>query len=274
MRIHPFGLTTLILAGCLTLAAPAHAIVNVLPLVSSKDAKGFLGRLEASLKVNYGNSNLIQTSGKAQLGYRLDKHLFLAVGSANYGLGGSLNENTEVVWEDSPIIWNTFEHLRYRYHWRDWLAFEGFVQHQYDKNKRLELRALVGGGTRFRVDLGDSAEMALGTTLMFEHEVEDTGDSGATIDTSLLRASCYIRVLSTLNDHVSWQGTVFVQPRLDRLGTDDPLDLRVLAEAALISKLAEAFSLKTSLNWSYDSLPPETVRTSDLTTSVALVYSF
>ncbi len=262
MNVFRGGLAAV--AACvLLLGVPraAHAqIVNVQSLVGQETPEGVSGALDVGLDWRTGNVELFTVSGAAVGRYRAGDHLVFGIVRGAYGEYGE---------DETQIIGNTFEHVRYRWKLGERLTAEAFVQHEYDKFRRLELRALVGAGPRLTISNNPHAGLVLGVAYMFEREELDArmgaDDAGATSNTH--RASSYLLFTTAANDKVTFVETVYVQPNLGDFG-----DYRVFSESQLQVTLTTRFTFKTAFVLVHDSAPPDLVKRTDtsLQTSVSL----
>ncbi|HLL23149.1 MAG TPA: DUF481 domain-containing protein, partial [Kofleriaceae bacterium] len=148
---------------------------------------------------------------------------------------------------------------------------EAFAQHEYDKFRRLEARALVGTGPALQILNTKRVALLAGAAYMLELERldrrEGTGDAGA--DSTAHRASLYLTGTEAVSDNVSFAETIYVQPRLD-----DASDVRVLSEISVTSKLSKRIALSDALIVAYDRTPPEGVKRYDMQLRVSVIVTF
>ncbi len=240
---------SVIIAALTTSPGPAHAgIVNVQSLLAKEADKGFSGAFKGTADWRTGNVNLLLLSASPIVRYRKGDHLVLGVLRGAFGKSG-----------DKRIISRTFEHLRYRYHLRDRVLLESFVQHEFDEFKRLQLRALLGIGTKIDLAQGKRYGVSFGLAYMLERERlrdDDQPDAGA--EDTAHRASSYLTGRYELDDRVQFIDTFYIQPRLT-----DVNDTRMLNEAQIVMKLSKSVSLTTSFTIAYDSRTPDDVEELD-----------
>lgn len=206
--------------------------------------------------VRRGNINVLEVGAEEYVGFQgathglllLGEHRFRAQTLARAGLG----------FEDLPEtrqIHAHMGHLRFTRRLRPWLSAEAFTQVEADELAVLRWRHLEGVGLRVRVWEGKRGALYMGTAYVPELEILDrslflsqpSGDGpinvwhrvGQVIDARLERGP------------VQLVNTFYVQPRID-----DPADLRVLDEAALVVALAEHVSIKLSAAVRTDTRPP------------------
>ena len=259
--------TTLLflVASAVLYAAPAHAIVNVLPKVVSRGEDGFGGSIAVSAKIRRGNTDLTQVSGSGTIGYRSGPHLFFITSSGDFGAKG----------DEAPFTFKDLVHSRYRYAVNDWLLVEGFGQQQFDEVRRLTNRLLAGGGPVFRHAFTDEFVADFGTSVMYVHE-EEKNENDEGVPDDALRLSTYLQFRWQLDGHLTLTSTTFYQPRLGEGASGQSFDdYRILSENSLITKVNSWLAVKTALLVSHDSDPPSVdVETTDTSLDLSLVFKF
>ncbi len=254
-------------AALLAAAGRAEAqIVNVQSLVGAKTPEGFSGQVDASADWRTGNTQFLILSGAATVRYKHQRDLVFAIVKGDYGrtgIGASAN----------TFIKKTFEHIRYRHTFTDWLVGEAFVQNEADLFRRLSVRALGGLGPRFLIVTTTQFQLAAGVAYMFEYDkINDTTgpgitDAGASFKEH--RASAYLVGNVALNDKLVLGETVYFQPKLT-----DPSDLRLLSEFSLVSKISTHLAAKTAFVVAYDSTPPDTIKKLDTSLQAGITVAF
>lgn len=207
--------------------------------------------------VRRGNINVLELGADEYVGFQgsshglllLGEHRFRAQTLARAGLG----------FEDLPAARQVNAHMGHLRFFRrlrpSWLSVEAFTQVEADQLAVLRWRQLFGVGLRVRLWERNGAAVHVGTAYVPELEVLDralflsqpSGDGpinvwhrvGQMIDASLERGPLLL------------VNTLYVQPRVD-----DPGDLRVLDEAAVVVKLADRVSLKLAAAVRVDTRPP------------------
>ena len=247
-------------------AAPAlaHAqIVNVQgALARAPEQDGIGGQVEAKVNWREGNNPLFDIGGAGTLLVRQGRFLGLALARGEYGTSRGLT-----------LTRKSFEHLRARVEidcrWR----WEAFAQHEYDQFRRLSLRALAGTGPALQIVASKEATVLAGAAYMIEIERLDRRMSDAVRDagrrTTAHRASVYLTGHEELSAGVSIVETVYAQPRLD-----EPSDVRLLGELAVLTKLSSRIALKNSFTVAYDDTPPDGVKRYDTQLELAVIVTF
>ena len=247
-----------IVLGALLTAAPAWAIVNVLPTGKGKD--GLSGKLSTSVTWRTGNTELLQLAASSNASFHKGPHGVLFKAQVTYG-----SKSSEV------YIARTFEHLRYRYEWLDWLTFETLFQHQYDMFKQLKFRALLGGGFATQWQPLEDLSLVFGSTYLLEREVEgdDVEITLSSFSDFEHRWSNYLQVGWNLTETIGLKSTTFVQPKFTDFG-----DLRIHSENGLTVKANESFGITVSFTASYDSQPFADVEPLDTNLKTSLDFTF
>jgi len=238
-------------------AAATGRIVNVQAAASRDAEEGLSGELGASLRWATGNTDLTQASGSAAALYLTGPHRFFLTARAVYGI------------EDGETsVNNTFEHLRYRRRFEDWLSGESFVQHEYDEFRRLQLRALFGLGPRFDLPLPPGHTAAVGSAWMLEYErISDDGLPDAGDQQLNHRWSNYVAVGAAVVEGISALHTNYWQPKFD-----DFADYRFLSETSVVLDVKEWLAVQISFVATYDSRPPADVDTLDTNLGTSLLF--
>jgi putative salt-induced outer membrane protein YdiY len=226
-----------------------HAqIVNVLPAARAATS-GLSGSITAGLDVSSGNTDATELQADGNITYLSGRHLLLLV------LRGELAEQS-----GTRYFERIFEHLRYRRRLRRVLFVEAFVQHEFDRFRRLSLRALAGVGGRVALALGEQGTLAVGTTPMAEWERLRPGrEPDAGDETLVLRLSNYVSLDVRVAKNVRVGQALFVQPRLSDTG-----DIRLLSESTLSVEAGALLVLPVSFRVAHDTEPPDGVEKTDV----------
>lgn len=159
-------------------------------------------------------------------------------------------------------------HLRHTEEWRDRVAWEAFAQWQRNEFTRLSSRLLLGGGLRW--DLLDPPRKEAGNRLYLGTGAFAENESiRSEPDRNTIRANLYLSAVFPVFADSSLSGTFYFQPAFD-----DPGDHRAIGSLGFSVPMHENLSLELSLNLSYDSKPPDTVKTTDLEYLTGIRWSF
>jgi len=238
----------------------ALAIVNVEAIHIGTPVDGLSGTATASAGGASGNSNRFRGRADLHLQWHAGRHTDFAVFSYDYGKSrGRTDTNRE------------FAHLRHRFQFAPVWAVEGFGQVERDEFARLSFRGLAGGGLRYTLlEREDAAAVYLGLGGMFEREVlrRDFRTSDPR-GQSLGRGNSYLTMQLRFNEQARLSSTTFYQPAVTDTG-----DFRLLEETALHIRLADGMELRLNVEVRYDSRPPQTVKTTDITYTTGITVSF
>lgn len=259
------ALVLVVLAGLAQGRAAEAQIVNVSSLAGQAVNDGLSGKASLSVDYQQGNTQLVLASLGGTAFYRFCGNTFLLTASGAYGLKGPPGE-----WGEEPFRERTFEHLRYRRDISKTLSWEAFVQHEYDRWRRLRLRALAGTGPRFDFDLSEDSHLAFGVAYMAQLEELLKPKDGDPVGSWLEhRLSSYISLSYKLNERSAISGSAYFQPRLDAFG-----DLRALADLTLVVAISDELGLKVTYKVAYDADPPATVIGTEHKTTTGFTYAF
>lgn len=246
----------------LLVASEARAqIVNVQGQLAKAPADdGVTGQVEGKIDWRDGNAPLFQIGGTGAVLLRRGKLLGLALAKGEYGKSNDL-----------VLSKKTFEHVRARYSLDCRWKWEAFAQHEFDRFRRLSVRAIVGTGPALQIVNRKDVGILAGAAYLFEYERldrrPDTIDAGDR--TTANRGSFYLTGVEKVGAQVAIVQTVYAQPRLD-----DPSDYRLLGELSVTSKLSKRIALTDGFTIAYDRTPPDGIKRRDLQLTVGVIVTF
>lgn len=248
----------IVLAALGTTEANA-GIVNVQSILASEANEGLSGSLTGSALYKTGNIDLLIVRGSGTTRYRSGDHLIVTILRGDFGKSG-----------DSKFLSKTFEHVRYRFRINKRWMTEAFAQHEFDKFRRLKLRALVGFGPKLDIYQKKSYSLSVGMAYMLEQErLAEDGESDQGATNTAHRGSSYLTGRYEMDDTVQLIDTFYVQPKLD-----GPDDFRVLNESSVVVKASKKISFTTSFVIAYDRAPPAGIKRVDTSLTSAVTLSF
>ncbi|MFA6901819.1 MAG: DUF481 domain-containing protein [Gallionellaceae bacterium] len=244
----------------LLISFSAQAIVNLEQAIIGPTTDGFHARLDLLASGSSGNSEYSRNKlDLLNLWQHEDRTEFLQI---QYAYGTSLGQvDTD----------NAFVHFRHRTQINTLWGVEGFAQISRDPFARLTQRTVLGGGVRwvlFEESKKSAAYLGLGAL----HERETlTSVAGTTdqVEIERWRGNAYLVLKYQLNDQIRLLNNTYYQPALS-----DTVNFRLLEQASMLVKLDDNLDLKLSLEVSFDSRPPQTVRQRDVFYSTGLSFSF
>ena len=231
--------------------------VNIESIRNSESTKSLWGEVKGGLELQRGNVDVTSFDSDILIHFKKNKHhTFLQTKSSQGRQSGNKFKN------------NSFAHLRWT--WMQWkfLGFEMFTQLQQDEFKSLQIRQLNGIGVRSELFHYKNFVMSLGTGAMTDYEMlKDRTES------TLIRSTSYITMAKSVSKDKKnlILFTLYYQP----LFTNQE-DYRINLEANVRTILISSWniSLDNSINYMYDTKPPEDVLTNDLTIKARLVYTW
>lgn len=136
-----------------------------------------------------------------------------------------------------------FQHVRYQRQWRGPFSWEGYTQMQYNKPLRIDLRWVTGAGMRAVVRNADDLRLALGSSVMYEHEVDRVNE----LRYNDIRSSNYVSAAWKLEPHVQVTTIFYYQPLIG-----DASDHRMAVEAQLRLRVNRRFAFDSRMNLQKD----------------------
>lgn len=206
--------------------------------------------------VRRGNVNVIEAGGGTHLGWQSNGHGFLALTEHRFRAQSMARAGQ--TFADAPqgrLVNHHLGHLRMFMRLAPRLSAEAFSQVEVDEMILLRWRQLVGAGLRVRVMQRTGFELYYGTGYVPELEILDhrlfIDQPAGTGPLNVWHRMGHVVDFSIGPGPVKLINTFYVVPRID-----DPLDYRVLDEAALAVSLGEHLSLKIATSVRFDSQPP------------------
>ena len=231
--------------------------VNIESVRNNDKEKPLWGEVNGGLELQRGNVDITSFDINFLIHFKKKKHhVFLQ------------EKTTQGQQSDEKFKNNSFLHLRWT--WMQWkfLGFEMFTQLQQDEFKSLQIRQLNGIGIRSELFHYKNFVMSLGTGVMSDYEMlKDKTES------TLIRSTSYITMAKSVSKDKKnlILFTLYYQP----LFTNQE-DYRINLEANVRTILISSWniSLDNSINYMYDTKPPEGILTNDLIVKTSLVYSW
>jgi putative salt-induced outer membrane protein YdiY len=186
------------------------------------------------------NQNTATTLGtRLSLVYLKERHRFLLISDASFNQSNATNIESA-----------GFQHVRYNYVLGPRWVWEGFGQVYFSRQMRLYPRYTFGSGPRYKVYKGDSMQVYLGASLMFEHEALQNPRQQYSSD----RLSAYFSWVLSKHAYLKFDWMFLYQPRLAEFS-----DYRIQTELRCDVDLYKRIRLRLSGSILYDTHPPEGV---------------
>ncbi len=230
-------------------------VLNIEHLRISNDTLGFAGSIGVNLQLIKNTRDIFIFGNTIYLQYRNGKHLVFLINNISYK---KIN--------DDDIINKGTMHLRYNYKITDILTLEAFGQLQYNTISKIEMRQLIGAGTRFKITDKEKYKAYLGTILMHEYEKIDNDPSIYNRD---YRFSGYLSFRFFPTKNFIFTSTTFYQPRIDKFS-----DYRIFSQNSISLKIIKKLALQLTYSISYDTFPAEGIPKTQYQLLNGLVYTF
>lgn len=231
--------------------------VNIESIRNNDKEKPFWGEVKGGLELQRGNVDITSFDINFLIHFKKkNHHIFLQ------------EKTSQGQQSDKKFKNNSFLHLRWT--WMKWniIGPEIFTQLQQDEFKSLKIRQLNGGGLRAELIKKEDISLSLGSGAMLDHEeILDKQTS------TLWRSTSYLTFLKSFDKKKKnlILLTLYYQPLLS-----NHEDYRINLEANVRTILITSLSLfiENSINFMYDTKPPEGILTNDLVIKSNLVYEW
>lgn len=230
-------------------------ILNIESLRKVTDTSGFTGSAGLDFSLKRDKNEYHELSSDIHVQYKMNRHLVLWKNDLNLkSIEGNKFQNSGAT------------HLRYNYRFHPRIAWEAFVQAQYNKVAKIDFRGLLGTGPRFKLTPYENYKVYLGVTFMMEQE--ELSDKVTPVE-RILRGSSYLSMSLYPTETLTIVGTTYYQPRFSHFS-----DYRVSSETSLVFNIFSHLAFKTSYVFIFDSSPAEDIPTSQYHLKTGVVYTF
>jgi hypothetical protein len=230
--------------------------VNTEKFRKYNEKNGFLFNTGLRFGYSGGNSEYISFDGTVRLDYNGNKNDAFIVANLDY-------KETEA----SKVVHKGFVHLRGIRHLNDKMAWELFIQQEFNEFLLLNDRNLIGSSLRFNImdfrsekDTLTVFQSNLGLGLMHERETYDLGtpeDNLVKLDP--FRISTYLTFDWTISNRMNCWAVVYFQPNTERFK-----DFRTVVETGIEIWLVGKLYLSTDLSYRYNNEPVGDVKSYDV----------
>jgi len=240
-----------------------------------KGKEKWAGNAGVSFSYIKNTEEIYNIATNVTVGYNGGENLWMIISNINFSKsGGESFANSGV------------QHLRYNRELNDQMAFETFVQGQYDKIFKIDFRGLAGAGARFKLtkpkikndSVIENSRIYFGTLLMYEYE------KASELDISIIskdfRSSNYLSFSLNPTSNFSVISTTYYQPRVDLLK-----DYRLSSVIDLTFGFASndesedknfwnRLTFNMSFSYNYDAVPVTSVPKEQYSLANGLKYKF
>jgi len=241
---------------CFILFSVNSQIVNIENKRIYDDSSGISGSISANFSAIRNQDLLLNAGFKPLVQYKTPLHYFLLYSDWNYSKGAN---NT---FSNAGMI-----HFRYAYrlniidrnHKKSPWKLESFTQVQYNQLLRQKLRALGGGGIRWKIFDIKGNRSFLGSSLFYEYEELLTSEV-----IKQVRWSNYWSWFINVNN-ITFTGVNYYQPSINDLN-----DTRFMGQYTIGYRLKRNISLRADFMIFYDSRPAQNVKNTVFNSSFGL----
>lgn len=231
-------------------------IINVESLRKVSDTSKWTGNISLDFGLIKNTQDILKLTTGAHVQYKHKKHLILLVSDLNFQQ-----------LEGSNFVNRGVQHLRYNYKFRPRIAWEWFIQAQFDAISNIDFRGLVGTGPRFKLSTSESYKFYIGVLVMYEQEKsQEISESQVNKD---FRGSTYFSFSLYPSDQVSIVSTTYYQPNLSKMS-----DFRVSSETSLVFRIFKDLRFASTFTLLYDAFPPTDIPQTQYEWTNGLVYTF
>lgn len=256
MQYSLFGIKQQVFFCMVLFSCVAQAqIINTESLRKVTDTSGWSGTIGANFSITKNTNTLIKLHSNAHVQYEMKKHLVLFVNNLSFERAG-----------EQRFVNQGSQHLRYNYRFHNRVAWEFFVQSQYNSIAKIRFRGLVGSGPRFTLSKTEKLRTFFGSLLMYEHEELEEEVLQINRD---WRLSSYVSINYYPTERVTLSSTTYYQPRIDAFS-----DYRISSESALVVSLLEKLSLNITYRLVFDATPATAIPTTLYELTTGVLYSF
>jgi putative salt-induced outer membrane protein YdiY len=239
----------------LSTTASFAQVLNVESLRKVTDTSGWSGSASVNFAIKRNVNDFFTISSNIHVQYKMNKHLVLFKNDIDFQkIEGEKFSNSGI------------QHVRYNYRFHDRIAWEVFLQGQYNKVSLIDFRGLAGTGPRFKLTPFENYKFYLGTLVMYEHEEVSDGVTPLQRD---FRGSFYLSFSLFPTDRIAVVSTTYYQPELSEFS-----DYRIANESSILIDLFTNFAFKTSYTFIYDVFPAVGIPNSQYNLTTGFTYSF
>jgi hypothetical protein len=234
------------------------AQVNTEKFRSESDASRIGGFALLDLYARRGNVNIAEIGLSGRIDYRGNLSKIFLIVESEYG------------WQDKKQYSDeALLHLRYLHDVTPNLKPELFIQGDYNKARLLLSRMLGGGGVRIRLLQRVNSSYWFGISIFKEYESYNLPSTAIhPKETHTIRWNNYLSFRYAKSEIFELSGVLYYQPSISAFN-----DHRILNENFLRINFTRRFSLTLSINFRFDSKPPDEIETLDTRVRIGLGYN-
>ena len=230
-------------------------ILNAESLRKVTDTSGYSGSTKLRFAIKRNTKDFFTIANDIHLQYKMNNNLLLFKNDIEFQkIEGDKFENSLI------------SHFRYNYRFHPRIAWEFFVQGQYNKISLIDFRGILGTGPRFKLTTAENYKFYLGTLVMYEHE--EIADGVTPIQRNI-RGSSYLSFSLYPIETLSFSSTTYYQPKISQFN-----DYRISSQSSLIITIYKNMAFSIDYSFTYDSFPAIGIPNSQYNFTTGLAYSF
>ncbi len=207
-------------------------------------------------------NNFIGLSGNANVAYMAEKHSYILINFINY-----------TVVKDDPIVQTGYSHFRINLFRRARISNEVFTQYQYDLERGLNSRWLIGTGFRINLVKSENTDVVFGPGVMYEYEKWESPVEEMPIrEAELYKSTNYVSIRQNINKHIAFNAISYYQTGYDKdIGN---FRHRISGDFNLSVSITNKLSMATTFTCTFENRPIVPVKKFIYTVTNGLAYSF
>lgn len=250
-----FRLLALLVLACFFLLQSLSAqVVNIESRRIDAKKPGWQGYGEVWYAYLKNQNRAISVGTRFSLVYLTPRNKYLFISD------GSFNQTNSTNLESSG-----FQHVRHNYVINPRWTWENFAQVFFSRQMRLYPRYTLGSGARYKAFKGDSMQVYLGGSWMFEHESLQNPREQYSSD----RMSFYLSWVLSKHKFIKFDWMFLYQPRLVEFA-----DYRIQTELRTDIDVYKRFKLRLSASILYDKNPPQGVPQTFINSRTSVLVDF
>ena len=218
-----------------------------------KNEDGWKGNIALNFSFTKNSKEILEIENLSQISYRKFRNFYMFI-----------NEIEVIRQNNSDVLNNGFQHLRYNYRFTKLLLMEAFAQHQFNQIQRIDRRVLLGVGPRFELINNDSLKLNVGTHVMREWEKTSKGG-----EQNNYRSSNYFSINWQINKILNLSSTTYYQPKFDNF-----YDYRVSNNTVFTIGITQKLGIRFTYELLYDTKVPEGVPSTVYSLQTGITYVF
>ena len=229
-------------------------VINIESKRFFNDTNGWVGSSDLYFQFTQNTQQIISLGTTSRAQYAKRNHKFLILNDVSFVKAGNQDFSN-----------SGFQHVRYSYKVKKWLALETFLQAQYNAILKIKLRFLAGSGPRVRLVKRENFKLYV--AILYMREYEDVSNIPG--HSNVNRISAYTTFAWSIKEQIEFSSTIFYQPNLG-----DFNDYRIAGDGAFEFGITKKLTFKLSYNFLYDTRQPVGIPSLVYTIKNGISYKF